>query len=116
LGVGIGDVRAELTGEYIRAGEEKLSRERLNAHNQFLEVFIEVGVIGFIMFITILGFMIFIAVNEKNLLYGLFILLMFVFFMFETVLYRLAGVAFFSLFSFIIPQMSRYRTYTANPK
>jgi O-antigen ligase len=116
LGVGIGDVRAELTGEYIRAGEEKLSRERLNAHNQFLEVFIEGGVIGFIMFITILGFMIFIAVNERNLLYGLFILMIFVFFMFETVLYRLAGVAFFSLFSFIIPQMSRYRTYTANPK
>jgi O-antigen ligase len=109
LGVGIGDVRTELTDEYIRAGEEKLGIERLNAHNQFLEVFIEGGVIGFIMFITILGFMIFIAINEKNLLYGLFILMIFVFFMFETVLYRLAGVAFFSLFSFIIPQMSNHK-------
>lgn len=115
LGVGIGDVRTELTGEYIRAGEEKLSKERLNAHNQFLEVFIEGGVIGFIMFITILGFMIFIAVNEKNLLYGLFILMIFVFFMFETVLYRLAGVAFFSLFSFLIPQISKYRSYNTKP-
>jgi len=110
LGVGIGDVRTALTNEYIQAGEEKLSKERLNAHNQFLEVFIEGGVIGFIMFIAIIGFMIFIAINEKNLLYGMFILMIFIFFMFETVLYRLAGVAFFSLFSFIIPHMSEFRS------
>jgi O-antigen ligase len=106
LGVGIGDVRTELTNEYIRVGEDKLGREKLNAHNQFLEVFLEGGVIGFTIFVFILGFMIFIAVNEKNLLYGLFILMILVFFMFETVLYRLAGIAFFSLFSFILPHIS----------
>jgi O-antigen ligase len=102
LGVGIGDVRNELVKEYVRMGEDKLSQERLNAHNQFLEVLLEGGVISFLMFLFILGFMIFIAINEKNLLYGLFIIMMLVFFMFETALYRFAGNSFFSLFSFLL--------------
>ena len=102
LGVGIGDVRVDLTQEYLRAGEDKLAKERLNAHNQFLEVLLEGGVIGFSIFLSVLGFMIFIAISEKNLLYGLFILMMLFFFMFETILVRFAGVAFFSLFSFIL--------------
>jgi O-antigen ligase len=106
LGVGIGDVRTELSDEYIRVGEERLGKEKLNAHNQFLEVFLEGGIPGFAIFLSIFGLMISVAVKERNLLYGLFILMMFVFFMFETVLYRLAGVAFFSLFSFILPHMS----------
>jgi O-antigen ligase len=105
FGVGIGDVRTELVNEYFKSGEEKLGRERLNAHNQFLEVFLEGGIIGFTIFLYILGFMIFTAINEKNLLYGLFIIMMFVFFMFETILYRLAGIAFFSLFSFLLLQL-----------
>ena len=102
LGVGIGDVRTELVKEYVRIGEDKLSQERLNAHNQFLEVLLEGGVISFLMFLFILGFMIFIAINEKNLLYGLFIIMMLVFFTFETTLYRLAGNSFFPLFSFLL--------------
>jgi O-antigen ligase len=108
IGVGIGDVRTELTNEYLRIGEEKLGRERLNAHNQFLEIFIEGGVIGFAIFIALLGFMIYIAIKDKNLLYGLFIMMMIVFFMFETVLYRLAGVTFFSIFSFLILHLQKY--------
>jgi len=102
FGVGIGDVRNELTNEYLRRGEDKLVKEKLNAHNQFFEVLLEGGLVSFSIFIFMLGFMIFIALNEKNLLYGLFILIMLVFFIFETVLYRLAGVAFFSLFSFML--------------
>jgi O-antigen ligase len=102
LGVGIGDVRKELALEYKRIGEEKMAQEGFNAHNQFLEVLLENGIIGLILFVTVFGIMIYIAFVEKNLLYGLFIIMMFSFFMFETVLYRLAGVSFFSLFSFLL--------------
>lgn len=116
LGVGIGDVRSELTEEYIRAGEEKLGKEKLNAHNQFLEIFLEDGAIGIALFLFIMGFMIFIAIRERNLLFGLFILMMIVFFMFETVLYRLAGVAFFSLFSFILPHVKKNGTIISKPQ
>jgi hypothetical protein len=102
FGVGIGDVRAELVKEYERVNAKTLSSQRLNVHNQFLEIFLENGIIGFVIFLWIFGLMILLAFREKNLLYGIFIVMMVIFFMFETVLYRLAGVAFFSLFSFLL--------------
>ena len=102
FGVGIGDVRTELVKEYNRAGEDKLEKERLNAHNQFLEVLLEGGMVGFSVFLLVFGSMIFIAIDEKNLMLGMFVIMMIIFFMFETVLYRLAGVSFFSLFSFLL--------------
>jgi O-antigen ligase len=108
FGVGIGDVRTELSIEYERIGEETLAKERFNAHNQFLEVLIENGTIGFSLFIFIFSWMSYIAFSDKNLLYGLFIMMMFMFFMFETVLYRLAGVSFFSLFSFLLIYINKH--------
>jgi O-antigen ligase len=102
LGVGIGDVRTELSDEYMRIGEKQMAKERFNAHNQFLEVLLEDGIIGSIIFISIFISMFYIAFSDKNLLYIMFILMTLMFFMFETVLYRLAGVSFFSLFSFLL--------------
>jgi O-antigen ligase len=102
FGVGIGDVRTELVKEYNRAGEDNLEKQRLNAHNQFLEVILECGMIGFAIFLLVFGSMVYIAIDEKNLILGIFVTMMIIFFMFETVLYRLAGVSFFSLFSFLL--------------
>jgi O-antigen ligase len=102
IGVGIGDVRAVLTTEYQRIGEEQMVNEKYNAHNQFIEVLLENGIIGLTIFLSIFGTMIYIAFADKNLLYGLFIIMMLIFFMFESVLYRLAGVSFFPLFSFLL--------------
>lgn len=102
LGVGIGDVRTELAKEYERIGEVEMAKERLNAHNQFLEVLLENGIIGLVLFISMFICMFYIAFSDKNLLYGMFILMLFMFFLFETILYRLAGVSFFSLFSFLL--------------
>jgi len=107
FGVGIGDVRTELVKEYNRIGEDKLEKERLNAHNQFLEVLLEGGLVGFSFFLLVFGCMIFNAISEKNLMLGLFIIMMSIFFMFETVLYRLAGVSFFSLFSLLLLHTNR---------
>lgn len=102
VGVGIGDVRTELSSEYKRIGEEKMATERFNAHNQFLEVLVENGIIGLVLFVSIFIFMFYIAFSGNNLLYTMFILMIFMFFLFETVLYRLAGVTFFALFSFLL--------------
>jgi len=102
IGTGIGDVRADLSLHYEKIGEEKLAQERLNAHNQFLEVLLENGIIGLFIFIALFGVMVHIAITDKNLLFGIFIAMIFLFFLFETALYRLAGVSFFSLFSFLL--------------
>ena len=72
--------------------------------------------IGFSIFLSILGFMIYIAIKEKNLLYGLFILMMFVFFMFESILNRLAGVSFFSLFLLYYYKCHKIKCSPVNPR
>jgi O-antigen ligase len=102
VGVGIGDVRDELVKEYSKKGDKDLILNRYNAHNQFLEVSLEGGLIGLAILILIIGFMTYYAISEKNTLYGLFIGLIFTFFLFESVLYRFSGISFFSLFSFIL--------------
>jgi O-antigen ligase len=102
FGVGIGDVKTELMKEYIKSGNQDLIEKRYNAHNQFLEVLLEDGIIGLFFLVVMIGFMLRTTFIKKNILYGIFLTIIIVFFMFETVLYRLAGVSFFSLFSFLL--------------
>jgi O-antigen ligase len=102
FGIGTGSVKTELMKEYQRIGNKDLIEKKYNVHNQFLEVFLENGFIGLVFFLAILVYMMTITFYERNLLYGLFLMMMIIFFMFETVLYRLAGVSFFTLFSFLL--------------
>ncbi|MGD0341461.1 MAG: O-antigen ligase family protein [Bacteroidales bacterium] len=102
VGVGIGDVRNELAKQYMELGKTDMADTKFNVHNQFLEVFVEEGIIGFILFIAMISLMIYFAIADKNLLYGVFIIMILIFFTFETILYRFAGISFFSLFSFLL--------------
>jgi O-antigen ligase len=96
-----------------------MAKEQFNAHNQFLEVLLENGIIGLVLFISIFVSMFYIGISDKNLLYIMFILMIFMFLLFETVLNRLAGVTFFSFFSMLlcytdtnkeIPQIDLYKS------
>jgi O-antigen ligase len=100
--VGTGDVSTELKKEFKNLGYSYGYYEDLNAHNQFIEIQLENGIIGLVLFLILLGYMIYIAVSQGNLVYGLFILMMIIFFSFETMLNRLAGVTFFPLFAFLL--------------
>jgi O-antigen ligase len=102
FGVGIGDACEELKHEFKDMGFVKGYYDNLNAHNQYLEVLLVSGLPGFSTFIAILATMSFIALKNRNKLYGLFIVMMLIFFMFESNLNRLAGVSFFSLFAFLL--------------
>jgi O-antigen ligase len=106
-GVGVGDACEKLKKEYIEAGYSGYFYDNLNAHNQYLEVLLGSGIVGFSIFISILGTMSYIAIKNRNMLYGIFILMMMLFFMFESILNRLAGVSFFSLFSFLLIHLNK---------
>jgi O-antigen ligase len=110
LGVGTGDASAELKREFLKRGYVKGFYENLNAHNQFLEILLENGLIGLIFFLSILGYMGYIAISQQNILSGLFILMMIIFFMFETILNRLAGITFFPMFSFLLLHLRNTKT------
>lgn len=107
FGVGVGDVRDELLKEYKLQEEKDLINSRYNAHNQFIEVLLEGGVIGLLIFLALISIMVHETLVHRNLLLGLFVLEMIIFFLFETVLYRLAGVTFFTIFSFLLLNVNR---------
>ena len=102
IGVGTGDSFDKLENEFKLLGYTQGFYKNLNAHNQYLETLISSGVIGLFFFLVIFGVMIFYAIKDRNTLYGVFIIMMLIFFIFESMLERLAGVSFFSLFSFLL--------------
>ena len=102
FGVGTGDIQSELNKEYIKTGNVKLAEGNFNAHNQYIEIMLENGLIGLLLFLSLFGVMIYISIKDANLIYLMFNIIVFVSFMFESMLNRLAGVSFFSLFSFML--------------
>jgi len=102
FGVSPGDASKELLKEYKNAGYTEMCYDNLNAHNQYLEVLLGTGLIGFLIFITILSYMVYILILKRNLLFGVYILIILIFFLFESILNRIAGVTFFSLFTFLL--------------
>ncbi|MBK9390227.1 MAG: O-antigen ligase family protein [Bacteroidetes bacterium] len=102
IGVGTGDVRVELMKEYNIIGKEDLIIHKYNAHNQFLETAIEGGIISLMVLLMILFTLFYFAFKSQNLLLIQFSIIVVVFFIFESILYRLAGITFFSLISFLL--------------
>lgn len=102
FGVGTGGVDAAMKNEYLRIGNEEFLKGRYNLHCQYLEIVLENGLIGLLLFASMIGTMVYAAISQRNLLYTFFIITMIVFFLFETGLNRLSGVSFFSLFSFLL--------------
>ena len=102
FGVGTGDIQSELNKEYIKTGNSKLAEGNFNSHNQFIEVILEHGLIGLVIFLSAFGMMFYLAYSEKNILYTMFLVIVFTSFLFETMLNRLGGVSFFALFSFLL--------------
>ncbi len=102
FGVGTGDIQDELNKEYLRIGKTNFAKDNFNAHNQYIEILLENGAIGLLLFLMIFGVMVYITVSEWKLLFSMFIIIVFISFLFETMLNRLAGVSFFALFSFLL--------------
>jgi O-antigen ligase len=102
LGVGAGDASAELRKAYKEEGYTEMYYDNLNAHNQYLETFLANGIVGFSILIFIIAFMVYKAFRERKLFLGLYIFIIVIFFLFESLLNRIAGVTFFSLFAFLL--------------
>lgn len=97
-GVGSGDVKDELLRTYKINGIEYAFNEKLNAHNQYLQTLVGIGIIGLSVLLFILGYAFFLAYRNRDLLLFLFIMIVSVNFMFEAVLERVFGVIFFTFF------------------
>ncbi len=97
IGVGTGDVQDELLERYEDAGINQAVRQNLNAHNQFLQTSVALGVLG-LLTIAIMLLQALIRMKRMKYFNLIFSLISGVFFFTESVLETQAGVVFFAVF------------------
>jgi len=97
IGVGTGDVQDELVERYEDASINQAVRQNLNAHNQFLQTSLALGVLG-LLTIAIMLLQALIRMKRMKYFNLIFSLISGVFFFTESVLETQAGVVFFAVF------------------
>src|SRR5690606_36329785 len=107
LGYGIGDAKDVLVAKYEELGGEYQNhiKHRYNAHNQFLQTWLETGVIGIFILLFVFTWLAFYmrrSSNEFAVFLALFIALMF-----ESMLVRFNGIVFFSI---IVPLLLKKKS------
>ena len=98
FGVGPGDTNNELVKKYQVHGYKDPLRLHSNVHNQFLETFVDLGLIGFLILITILAYSFYKSVSTRNTLLCIFLCINIFNFLFESMLNVREGVVFFCFF------------------
>lgn len=98
IGTGTGDVKDELIKQYETNKIKAAAEQRLNAHNQFLETFIGLGILGLICLLLMLGILLYYGILYKNLLLIFFSIIISLNFFFESMLNMQGGVLFFAFF------------------
>lgn len=103
LGAGTGDVKDELLKAYekkdITLGKEK----KLNAHNEYLQILLAVGIPGLVVFLISIAAAIKYSKPKTFVLYTIFLFIVLLNFLTESMLETQAGVLFFAFFnSFLI--------------
>lgn len=99
FGVGTGDIKDELISAYQQNGIEGALAKRLNAHNQFLQTTIALGILGFLLLAASLAVPLVRAFVFKNWIYVVFLLLIIFNFLFESMLERQDGIIFYAFFN-----------------
>lgn len=106
FGYGTGDVQEVLQETYVKNEYVSLTywkNTRFNAHNQFLETTLALGLMGLCIFVISIVYALKVAIKSKNLLYITFLFLFLASCFTESMLERQNGIVFFSFFnSFLI--------------
>ena len=102
FGVGTGDVKDVLLEKYKEQGMTGAYKEKLNAHNQFLQTFIALGLPGITLLLSSFIFPIVLAFKKKNFIYISFLVIVFINFLTESMLETIAGVLFYAFFNSLL--------------
>lgn len=116
-GVGNGDVNDVLKTQYQKTGLTGVYEEGLNAHNQFLQTWLGLGIPGLLLLLTNTIVMMVYSLGRRNYLLSIFLFLICSNFLTESMLQRQAGVLFFSFFfSVLIFYSKRNEKQLSNAK
>lgn len=99
FGVGTGDIKDQLLKKYKDRGLSGALKRRLNAHNQYLQTFAALGLVGFLILTGCLILPFLLSIKEKKHLYSFFLLIIAVNLLTESMLEVQAGVVFYAFFN-----------------
>lgn len=102
FGVGTGDVKSALMERYKTKNFTEAWQDKLNVHNQYLETFVGLGIIGFLTLIIMTGLPFYMGWKQKNILLMLFSIIIFINFMFDSMFNMQFGVVFYSFFNSLL--------------
>lgn len=98
-GVGVGKSVDALIERYQIIEYDKGIRERFNAHNQFIETFLQTGIIGFLILISFFIYGFYIAFKNRNVLYAVFLFIVIFYMMVESLFETQMGMVAFAFFN-----------------
>lgn len=98
IGVGPGDSRNELAKRYKYYNYIDPLLLKSNAHNQYIETFIDIGLFGFLLLLSVFIIPIYKSIKKRDVLFLVFLFIMGFNFLFESILNTQAGVVFFAFF------------------
>lgn len=97
-GVGVGDAKRELLRGYSELKHQEALENEYNAHNQYLETFVSLGVIGLVLLAFVLGQAMYISFSKRDIVALMFIVIICLNMLFESIFERIAGVLFLGYF------------------
>lgn len=102
FGAGTSNFDEVLGKKLIQKGLPEIAEKELNPHNQFLQVGVELGLIGLVVFLSLLLFVFTFAIRKRNFIL-LFLGLQLVFNMlFESILQLQSGIVLFTFWAFVL--------------
>lgn len=99
FGTGTGDVKDVLMEAYRQHGLYPIYQKKLNAHNQYIQTFLALGIPGISILLLMLMAPGYGALREKQYLYFLFLLIIAFNLLFESMFETQAGVIFYAFFN-----------------
>ncbi len=102
VGVGTGDVKDVLLAKYKTNGISGAFKKKLNAHNQFLQTFISLGITGFLLLMLMFAYAVFISIKTGNIVYFFFIVLLMLNLLVESMFETQSGIVFYSFFNALL--------------
>jgi O-antigen ligase len=102
FGVGTGDVKDALMEQYKENNLEQVLAQKLNAHNQFIQSFITLGIFGLVLLAAMFVAPAISAFRQEYWIYFAFLFIAGISMCFESMLETQAGVVFYALFNALL--------------
>lgn len=102
FGVGTGDTKEALMNKYQEKNISTALENELNAHNEYLQTYMSIGILGFLTLMLSLIIPAWFAFKKNKLVYLLFLAMLAFHFLVESMLAKQAGIVFYAFFNAVL--------------